>query len=582
MPNNNRKAIKLRKANRYNTYQFYGEMANKNINPKDGLKIAILSCFSWLRNRLDNKDIPKELLMPEAKDYRKVNNGSFESFTINDSFIISVITDFDEGIWSLRIIENDSGALNDNAIVPGRTIESDIAFRIVDNKLECGFKTIVNDLNDITKADCIRFSLVKELGFNQNFGLKQVNNLYYPNDMIIDDTKLEEIYNILHSKDNQLPLIIFSYDDHLLINIDEIEFDEYKFTKESLLRDSRLLIEKAIKDNKKEDNDITVKAGAYLAMYFGYARPYFLPKKCFEKYKSLFNIKVKLDEVYIIEPGNYKVSTYSYSDREKAKQDVRNYTRDIELNFNNVLFLDDAGILIQAINEQKNIQKDKLLDNTIEKLNTLESKQARETRIQEHVSNDSSKDELVNALERINQNEKEKNVLNNEISRLKAELKKKNDYIEYIKRKENRPKQHKDIADWVSQFNNIILDKKAIACLNNNDATNVSVDVICDALDYLDKAYSEYLFNNLSIDELNELSSNIYNRPYNVTPSGIPVSCKGDCKIKYAFVNEKRIEHVLDQHLKIGSHGELLRIYFIVDKDREKIVIGSLPNHLEY
>ncbi len=61
----------------------------------------------------------------------------------------------------------------------------------------------------------------------------------------------------------------------------------------------------------------------------------------------------------------------------------------------------------------------------------------------------------------------------------------------------------------------------------------------------------------------------------------IPSSAKGDCKIKYAFVGEKRVEHILDQYLKIGAHGELLRVYFIVDKDRKKIIIGSLPNHLE-
>ncbi|MBQ3419581.1 MAG: hypothetical protein IJH31_05570 [Erysipelotrichaceae bacterium] len=46
-------------------------------------------------------------------------------------------------------------------------------------------------------------------------------------------------------------------------------------------------------------------------------------------------------------------------------------------------------------------------------------------------------------------------------------------------------------------------------------------------------------------------------------------------------MSEKR-EVPLDQHLKIGVHSELLRIYFIVDKERKRIVIGSLPNHLEY
>ena len=47
MSKSNRQAIKLIKANTYTTYQFYGEMDNKNISITDGLKIAILTCFPW-------------------------------------------------------------------------------------------------------------------------------------------------------------------------------------------------------------------------------------------------------------------------------------------------------------------------------------------------------------------------------------------------------------------------------------------------------------------------------------------------------------------------------------------------------
>lgn len=585
MDNNKQKTVvKLRKANRYNTYQFYAEMNNKNINPYDGLKIAALTCFSWLRKRLEGSKLPQDLIMPSESEYKKVLNDEFKTFTISDSYIVTVEADINEGIWALRVIENDSGTLDQQGIVPGRTIQSDIGFRVVENKLECGFKTTISDVNDVELAECIRFSLIKELGCNPNFGFKQINTLYNPNNMIVDDDyKLDEIHSILHSKENQLPLIIYTYDDHTFTDIKDIKLDDFKYRPGALSLDSQLVLNKVIQDNKKDNDDFTTRAVPYSNRYLGVARAYFLPKKMFNNFAKKFNIhQVNLDEVYVIDCGSNKVNRYSYNNKETYQNYVHNYTRNKELNFNDVLFVDEARIIVQVSNEYARQEREKLLDEAIEKLEQLKTKQARETRMSEYVSVDSSKGELIDTLEKLEKSEKEKVVLNNEINRLKKELQNKNDYIDYIHRKETRPKYHKDIEKWVEQFNNIILDKKAVACLNKNDAENVDVDVICDALDYLDKAYSKYLFENLSLDELNTISANIYNRPYNVTPSGIPVSAKGECKVKYAFVNENRIEHILDQHLKIGGHGELLRIYFVVDKDRKKIVIGSLPNHLEY
>lgn len=577
-------AVKLRKSNRYKTYQFYAEMDNKNVNVYDGLKLAALTCFSWLRKRLEGNDIPQELLMPDESDYKKVDFDSFVSFTISDSYIITVESNIDEGIWALRVIENDSGTLGDQGVIPGRTIQSDIGFRVVDGKLQCGFKTTISDINDVDPADCIRFSLIKELGSNPNFGFKQINNLYSPNNMIIDEEyKLDDVCNILHSKENQLPLLIYTYDDHSIVDIKDIKLDDFKYKPGALSLDTQLILSQVTKESKKDSDDFTTRAVPYSNRYLGVARPYFLAKKMFNEFARKFGLnQVNLNEVFVIEPISYKLTRYSYENKEKYQNIVYNYTRNKELNFNNVLFVDEARVLAQVSNEFAKQEREKLLDEAIEKLEQYKSQQARETRKSEYVSIDSSKDELIKTLERLEKSEKEQIVLNNEINRLKKELQNKNDYIDYIQRKETRPKYHKDIEKWAEQFNNIILDKKAVACLNRNDAENVDVDIICDALDYLDKAYLKHLFENLSLDELNTISANIYNRPYNVTPSGIPISAKGDCKVKYAFVGENRIEHILDQHLKIGAHGELLRIYFIVDKDRKKIVIGSLPNHLEY
>lgn len=39
---------------------------------------------------------------------------------------------------------------------------------------------------------------------------------------------------------------------------------------------------------------------------------------------------------------------------------------------------------------------------------------------------------------------------------------------------------------------------------------------------------------------------------------------------------------MLDLHLKVGNDSEnLLRIYFLYDKEKKLIVVGSLPKHLK-
>ena len=156
------------------------------------------------------------------------------------------------------------------------------------------------------------------------------------------------------------------------------------------------------------------------------------------------------------------------------------------------------------------------------------------------------------------------------------------EYISYIKRKATRPEEHSEIPDWISSYKYVVFDKKAVDCLNRNDAENVDIDVICDSLDYLEHLYSQYLFEGMEKEELNDKSSEIYNRPFEVSPSGIPISAKGECKVKYTFEDGIRREYPLDWHLKAGNHGELIRIYFIIDKTKKKMIIGSLPNHLTY
>ena len=64
-----------------------------------------------------------------------------------------------------------------------------------------------------------------------------------------------------------------------------------------------------------------------------------------------------------------------------------------------------------------------------------------------------------------------------------------------------------------------------------------------------------------------------------MTPNAYPL----EYKIKY-YKDEKGKTHesILDLHLKSGTGAEnLLRIYFLYDKEKQLIVVGSLPKHLK-
>ena len=75
-----------------------------------------------------------------------------------------------------------------------------------------------------------------------------------------------------------------------------------------------------------------------------------------------------------------------------------------------------------------------------------------------------------------------------------------------------------------------------------------------------------------------------YGRPFEVKPTGKTTIefTPNEYKIKYfSDAQGRTIDSDLDYHLGVGNDPEnLLRIYFLHDDDRKRIVIGSLPHHL--
>ena len=268
------------------------------------------------------------------------------------------------------------------------------------------------------------------------------------------------------------------------------------------------------------------------------------------------------------------------------KQEMISYPRGKELPFGQVAFLAEARELLlrSAIDF---CQRSELLDSEREeRLRQL---------TQAYKDHLSEREQEIDALAQ--KLEKQKSccgALEKTVRELRAELGKKlalvesaasarDEEIAYLRRRIDRPNEHRDIPAWVQKYfgERLILHENAVRLLSGQEAKIASLDLICDALDHLATDYWAGRWLRISKAELLSRCSQKYGRPFEIKPVG-------DVTITYA-PNQYRVPYGrkgalrdLDTHLCVGIDAEkLLRIYFFHDDDLQKIVIGSLPRHLD-
>ena len=135
------RVIKLLKNRIYPTYQLFATMANGKTAPEDGLRLAALTTMHWLKARLDENAPASWASLPEPSDYLNATEADLPSLYLNQGHVINIVSLPDRGVWTLQITEPDLGSDPGNPeqsrpAVPGRIIETNIAFQIVGSKLE--------------------------------------------------------------------------------------------------------------------------------------------------------------------------------------------------------------------------------------------------------------------------------------------------------------------------------------------------------------------------------------------------------------------------------------------------------------
>lgn len=599
--------IKLLKTVSFPTYQLYAEVENKKIDAQTALKIAVAETFSWLRTRFRAfEEIPAEMILPEPDQHLDIKEDDIRSFRINEGYVVDVVYIKEKGIWALNLIEPDLGTKSDNLEqerqpVTGRVFETNIAFRIFNNTLECGFKTICSEpIGTQTPCEAFRVSVVKTMVRNKELGLRQECAIIEKPHTLDSVDKIKRIAGYIRDEERQLPLVVVS---EYMNAPDLFEFfksleQEKGGLKTSLLGSLETIVKENIENGVVE---LPTKLGDLAKLCMGFAHFYILPAKSVD----LFNEKTKSnhplsngDAVIFFPTACEKRDCFFKREEicrdqqaffQTVREIITHYPMRKTMHFGNVKFIKEARGEEQQTMIDMGESKDDLVRAFNIKLENEQSKHAEESANLRRALSDA--DKRVERLKvEINEVKAEKKSLLEKLDENAARLKdsdnsRKQEYTQRVMLL-NRPAKPEETAVWVEKYfdDRLILHSNAVGLLKKLTAAEVDMPLICDCIEFLATEHRDYLLRKINQDEMNTRCSEKYGRPFIVTPSG--ENCikahPREYKIKYgkSFKN-KPVETPLDQHLKIGiDSADLIRIYFLYDTENKLIVIGSLPKHL--
>ncbi len=607
------RTVRLMKNRLYPTYQLHAVMAARKTTPESGLKIGALTILDWVRHRLGT-GVPEELNAPLPEEYAAFPAENLHSFHTNEGYVIDIVSLPAQGVWTMQIVEPDLGSDPGNpdqrrAAVPGRVIESNISFTISNGELHCGFRTMISDPMDTAeKCEVYRPAFVRLLADNPQFGLRQVAPLTQTVSRVETMEQLRQLAALHKNPACHLPVVVFT---QVMKTAEPTPFD---IAPEDIPPDMRISVssrpirlpnlpelpQKMDILGPKTPADPAFDLAAFAKSGLGYCRTVLLTDEMRTRFAAMTGHKLAPGDTLYWESESlggaaeqfpYPPSTVS---REKLLAALmsrgRSHTRERDLSLAPCVFVAEAKRREQA--EAQN-----LLRRSAEAEARFKEKIERETaacRGQMDALRE-EKDRLLDQLDRAKQYrqrlENEKDELKQQLALAEEKLRHKTiqdrEEVAYLRRCLDRPAEHAQVTDWVQRHfsGRVLIIPKAADMLCEKGAREISLPLICDALDFLATDYWANRFERLPWHAVLDSCSRKYGRPFEVSSIGEMTIqfTPAQYKIKY-FTNAqgKKRETALDQHLKVGNDPEnLLRIYFTLDEDKKLIVVGSLPRHLK-
>lgn len=609
----------LLKSVRYPTYQFYAVAANTKETADNQLVIGALSVLKWLRTKFREFEIPESFQAPDPDDYLAVSIHDLKSAHIDCGYTVEIICVPEDKVWAFRLIEPDLSTQWENGVevstaIPGRVFETNIAFRVIGNIMHMGVELIVSEPENIgaeKQAVVLRPAVVSALAENPKLGLSA--------GYLIDNRLWE-----LNSKDRHkqlrenlrkwtMPAVVFCdyIPERPMVknNTPKFGFDPGKppFGFSEILKSTDISHGSApipaAGINQKPARDSRLPSVPYDTDLFtktrlAYVHSFHLPANQFDSFGKIHQIDVKSGDILFLEPYELGagVLRYRYSPAAKDRNFSelmalsRDYLRKKSVPFGNVVFLTGAKKMLSERYKKANLSVDDTIKDYEDRIQTL---------CEEH------KYELMERNDKIQQQANKitrlKNQLDNagaQMEEIRSQAAKKiekankkaadmDECLEYFKSLTLRPNTPQEIPDWVQDrfAGRLEFHQRAVKLIKNVSASDIDMQLLCDALEYLAKEYRDLKTGAITQDDANRKCSEKYGRPFTVTGCGDTAveMYSNQYKIKYKTgYKGKTVETLLNEHLKVGkTNGNLIRIYFLYDEERKVIVVGSLPHHLK-
>ena len=545
------RTVRLMKNRLYPTYQLHAVMAARKTTPEDGLKIGVLTILDWLRHRL-GPDAPETLTAPQPERYADFSWENLRSLYINQGYVIDIVSLPEQGAWTMQIVEPDLGSDPGNPeqrrqAVPGRVIESNIAFTISNGELHCGFRTMISDPEDTEElCEVYRPAFIRLLADNPRFGLRQIAPLTPSVTRVETMEQLRQLASLQKNPASHMPLILFTQ------TLEEREIAPHDVPPDLRIGISPFpvklpdLPKRMALSELKQPVDPAFDLASFAKSGLAYYRTFLLTDEIRRRLPSVTDRTLEAGETLYWESESLGGSSERFpyppstASREKLLAALmergKNHARGRDITLSPCLFVVQAKARERAAANEK--------------------------------------DELMRRVAEADEKLRHKTIQDRE-------------EVAYLRRCMDRPSEHAKIADWVQrQFaGRVVLVPKAAAMLEEKSAREISLPLICDALDFLATDYWSSRFERLPWHAVLDSCSRKYGRPFEVSSIGDMTIqfTPAQYKIKY-FTNAqgKKRETALDQHLKVGNDPEnLLRIYFVLDEENRLVVVGSLPRHLK-
>lgn len=184
-------------------------------DPRGGLRLGALTVLRWLCGRL-GEPLPGRLSsVPDPACYRELADDCLFSYHLNEGFVIDIVF-IPEASWTLQITEPDLGSNlggphQARQAVPGRVIETNAAFRVEGDKLNCGFQINISDPCSCTEeAEVYRLAFVRQLIRDPDFGLRQGMPLSESADRVTTEEQVKTLVQCWRAAESQLPFVVFT------------------------------------------------------------------------------------------------------------------------------------------------------------------------------------------------------------------------------------------------------------------------------------------------------------------------------------------------------------------------------------